>query len=64
MMAFKGGDLGSSHCGSMVTNPTSIHEDVGLISGLMQWIKDPALPWAVVWVTEAARIPCVAVAVA
>ena len=29
----------SSHCGSAVTSPTSIHEDVGLIPGLIQCVK-------------------------
>ena len=33
----------SSHCGSAVTNPTSIHKDVGSSPGLVQWIKDLVL---------------------
>ena len=32
----------SSHCGSGIANPTSIHEDEGLIPGLAQWVKDLA----------------------
>ena len=47
-----------------LTNQTRIQEDMGSIPGHPQWFKDPTLPRAVVWVTDAARIPrcCCAVA--
>ena len=38
----------SSQYGSTVMNLPSIHEDVGSIPGLPQWVKDLALPRAVV----------------
>jgi len=38
----------SSHRGSAVTDRTRIHVDEGSIPGLAQWVKDPALPGAVV----------------
>ena len=31
--------LGSSHCGSSVTKLTSIHDDVGSITSLAQWVS-------------------------
>ena len=41
-----------------VKNSTSIHKEVGSIPGLIQWVKDTALLQALVYVTDAAQIPC------
>ena len=39
-------------------NPSGNHGAAGLIPSLAQWVKDPALLWAVVWVAGVVQIWC------
>ena len=49
-------NLGVPFVAQWLTNPTSIHEDVGLILGLTLWVGDPVLRELWPYITEVAPI--------
>ena len=44
LLEMKKKNIRSSHCASVETILTSIHEDASIIPGHAQWAKDLALP--------------------
>ena len=56
MQTFKIASIGGPLVVQWLTNPTRNHEVVGSLLGLAQWVKDLALPGAVVQVADAAPI--------
>ena len=58
LLPYKNTKTWTSCHGSVEMNLTSIHEDEGWIPGLSQWVKDLALPRAMVWVADTAWMYC------
>ena len=49
LQPFKNIKIGVPFVAKQVKTLTSIHKDAGYIPGLAQWVKDLALPLAVIW---------------